>query len=379
MSPSSATLVSHEKLISVEPVLNRIAPLVQFKPDMPQRTLYHAGPPFSIQSDIPLPIRNSIAAAASLERWTDNDQDALAQLDSGDIQLLSAQDNGLVTPLSFVVGPSTWCIEVIDNAKPDTSFLCPLNDGPPPDGLRFGKGSPAGRALVNNLNDLVAPELARHLEPGTPLLTMFADAIMEGDDLHGHLAALQSHLLEMFTPGLSTETLKYITNANQFVLNIVMAAAALMLQSGSDIDDSDMIVACGGNGVMLGYKLAGHGNKWFQLPANPPVGQKFPHTEQANALPAIGDSAVIDALGFGAANLRFCSTLQEALTGKIDPVFFTDAAHMPFIGPHPKLPLPGLRVGLDLTQPRECLGIMLGMVDADGTSGLIGRGVSAWP
>ena len=62
----------------------------------------------------------------------------------------------------------------------------------------------------------------------------------------------------------------------------------------------------------------------------------------------------------------------------VDDAFLTEAAHDPFIGPHPELPLPGLKVGLDLNRPRTSLGIMLGMVDAEGTKGLIGRGIAPW-
>ena len=100
--------------------------------------------------------------------------------------------------------------------------------------------------------------------------------------------------------------------------------------------------------------------------------------DAARALPAIGDSAVIDALGFGAACLRFAPSLGDSLRGWIDDAFFTPAAHASFIGRHPAFPQDDLKLGLDITRPGPILGIMLGMVEAGGTEGLIGRGVASW-
>jgi hypothetical protein len=167
-----------------------------------------------------------------------------------------------------------------------------------------------------------------------------------------------------------------MSDANQFVLNVIMATAAVMLGAGAGIADSNLVVAAGGNGVHFGYKVASAPDTWLTLPATRPQGPKFPGKEDAAALPAIGDSAVIDALGFGAACLRFCPTLAEALEGHIDPAFLTPAAHDAFVGPHPGLGNRDVRVGLDLTRPISALGVMLGMVEA---GGITGRGVAPWP
>jgi hypothetical protein len=378
VTSSAATIQSFNQMIAVVPVLSRIEKLLDIHNELPGHTLFHAGPPFSSPADIPLPVWNSILAAAKFEGWAESEQEIRNKVYADAVSLCPAQDIGLATPLAFVAGPSTWCIEVKDAANPDQRYLSPLNDGPPPKALRFGTGSAAGCDLIQQLGTHIATDLGNHLKAKTALLPLFVDAIKNGDDLHGHLAALQKRLPNMFADGLSIAASEYLQNANQFVLNFVMAAAGLMLQGGANVAHSDMIVACGGNGKDLGYKIGAKPNKWLRQPANPPVGQKFPHALNVDVLPAIGDSALIDALGFGAANLRFCPTLRDALKDKIDPSFFSINAHAAYIGPHPDLPLPGLSIGLDLTRPRECLGIMLGMVASDGKTGLAGRGVSHW-
>ena len=60
--------------------------------------------------------------------------------------------------------------------------------------------------------------------------------------------------------------------------------------------------------------------------------------ESMMPLPAIGDSAVIDALGFGAACLRYSPEVSGTLESQFSShalweAFLTERAHAAFIGP----------------------------------------------
>ncbi|MFC3226450.1 DUF1116 domain-containing protein [Marinibaculum pumilum] len=374
---TAATQQSFARLLAVEPVLSRIAPLADLA-DLPSGpALFHAGPPFADPADLPAPVANSVAAAAMHEGLAADAADALRAVAAGRIALMPAQDIGLVTPLTFVAGAGMYCLEVSDAAGSGLRRLSPLNDGPLPDALRLGTGRPAGLALLRQLTDGIGPDLARALAAPLPLLPLAARALAGGDELHGRLNAAQAEVPGFFDSSLSAESAAYLQQANQFVLNVVMAMAALMIGAGAGVPGSTMVTACGGNGRDLGWKLAGAPQDWITRPAMPPVGTMM--QQGATALPAIGDSAVIDALGLGAACLRFAPELAGPLADHIDPAFLTATAHDAYIGAHPALPLDGLRLGLDLTRKRACLGIMLGMVGANGTEGLVGRGVAPWP
>ncbi|MDF2368642.1 MAG: MarR family transcriptional regulator [Sneathiella sp.] len=376
---SLATQQSYKKLIAVEPALTRIEKLEDLIPDLPSRTLLHAGPPFSDLGNLPRPMRNSLVAAAQLEGWTTSEDDAFTKLKSGKIHLRPAQDFGVVTPLAFIVGPSAYCLEVEDIAAPGHRRFSPLNDGPLPYALRLGNGHPDGLALLHRLSEHIGAVLAKMLTAPIPLLPILDHGLRNGDDLHGQVAATQAQFRSLFPDPSDPETTAYLASAGQFSLNIIMATAALMIGAGADVAESNMVIACGGNGQDVGYKLASNPSSWVTRPALPPVGVKFEGQEMAEALPAIGDSAVIDVLGFGAACLRTTPSLAEGYRGHIHPDFFSPAAHAPFIGPHPALSDSSIMVGLDLTRPRTCLGINLGMVERTGTTGLIGRGVAPWP
>ncbi|MCR9177671.1 MAG: DUF1116 domain-containing protein [Alphaproteobacteria bacterium] len=381
---SAATEKSYEQLIAVVPTLTRIAPLKSLMPLLPDAILLHAGPPFADQEDLPAPVRNALFAAAEHEGLVANGSDVMALIADGRVMLRPAQDFGVVTPLAFVVGPSMYCLEVRDAKAPGLARFSPLNDGPMPNALRLGAVRPEGLALLRRITASIGGELAEGFEGPVPLLPILNTALGNGDDLHGQVAAAQGLVAALFTKPLSSESSQYLASANQFALNVIMAACALMIGAGAGaesagITDSEMVIACGGNGLQLGYQIASRPGAWITLPANPPRGPKFPGKDDAVALPAIGDSAVIDALGFGAACLRLSPSLAEAYAGHVHEDYYSDSAHAPFVGPHPGFDDQSIRMGLDLTRPRSCLGINLGMVERSGTHGLIGRGVSPWP
>ncbi|MEO1469878.1 MAG: DUF1116 domain-containing protein [Pseudomonadota bacterium] len=380
MSVEGPTRVAAERLLAVEPVLQAIAPLRDLAA-LPARTLLHAGPAYLTPDEIPAPVLNAATAAARLEGWAGTREAVREAIATGTIALSPAQDHGVVTPLAFVAGPSTVCLAVGDRARPGAVKIAPLNDGPPPHGLRFGTLGEAGEAVVRDLVSGTGAALAATLAAPLPLLPAMGRALAAGDDLHGRVSAMQAEVLAGLAPPRPAAVEAYLAGAGQFALNVVMAAAALMLAAGEGVAGSRLVTACGANGVRLGIR---RGGGWETAPATRPVGPRLPGKEGARPQPAIGDSAVIDALGFGAACLRFCPDLVAALgpcieRGEIDPGFLTAAAHDPFVARHPAFAAEGLRLGLDPERPRSCLGIMLGMVEESGTHGLIGRGIAPWP
>jgi hypothetical protein len=318
-----------------------------------------------------------VVAAARHEGWAGDAEETRAALTSGTIVLAPAQDHGLVTPLAFVVGPSMIGLEV-DDAQTGQACVAPLNDGPPACGLRFGTGAEEGLAKLRAITDGIGADIGTRLATPLALLPLMHKALAQGDDLHSKLDTAQSELCSAISEPLPDDAAAYLEQANQFVLNVLMAAAAVMLAAGAGVSGSRMVVAAGGNGRAFGWKEARSPHDWIVRDAERPAGPRMPGKEAATPLPAIGDSAVLDAAGFGAACMRFAPAVAESIGPHVHPGFTRDTAHAPFIGPHPALP-DGVKVGLDLSRPRECLGVVLGMVDEAGHEGLIGRGVAPWP
>jgi Protein of unknown function (DUF1116) len=158
---------------------------------------------------------------------------------------------------------------------------------------------------------------------------------------------------------------------------MLMAGAAVMLAVGAGIAGGGLAAAGGANGWMFGWRRAGEPKRWFVRPAASPVGPQL--VADAQPLPAIGDSAVLDACGFGAPSLRFSPEMVAALGDAAPAVCAGLHAHDAFVGGHPLLPFEGLKLGLDLDSPSARPGVILAILDAAGDAGLIGRGVAPWP
>jgi hypothetical protein len=145
-----------------------------------------------------------------------------------------------------------------------------------------------------------------------------------------------------------------------FVLPLLMAAAGAALRT-----HRCNIAAIGGNGVEFGVRHRGE-SRWRRVRGEAPRGVRFATREAVTALPAIGDSAVVDYCGLGGQALSAAPTVvaewQELLPADavarrhtlIDPATgIVDAARVACGGRGPL--------------------INLAILDQDG-AGLIGRG-----
>lgn len=374
---SSATATAaHGALIAARPTLAGCGSLGAFR-DLPERVLLHAGPAYTSPLRVPRPVMNSAVSAVLFEGWATSEIEARDQLLRGAITLLPAQDFAVVTPLAFVAGPGTAVLRIADAAGIAPDRYCPVNDGPPDAALRFGAPTTPGR--VDRLATLraIAPALDVAIADGVALLPVMEAGVVAGDDLHGQVAGVTEALKACLLPRIDEPARGYVAAAGQFGLNAVMGACAVMLAAAGTVQ-TDFICAAGGNGVDFGWQLASAPGVWWTAPAKPPVGPLFAGLPTVRALPAIGDSAVIDACGFGAAILRYAPALIEALAPFHASATFDGQASAGFVGTHPHFP-PDIRVGLRAASIAQHPGIILAMLDADGRSGLIGRGIAPWP
>ena len=243
-----------------------------------------------------------------------------------------------MTPLAFVVSPSMPVLRVSDAAGSASPRYAPVNDGPMPAALRFGardvdstSGWRCSAASQRPLNQALREPI--------PILPIMRAGLAGGDDLHGRVSAANAALVAALAPRLSGEARDYMSMANQFVLNVIMAACAVMIGAGDGVAESTP--GDGGRRERRRVRLANRRHvrrSGKPLPPLPPVGPHFPHTAGNRFLPAIGDSAVIDACGFGAAALRYAPEMIAALRGHIPDAYFETAASSAFIGAHPAFP-----------------------------------------
>ncbi|MFG1350243.1 DUF1116 domain-containing protein [Xanthobacter autotrophicus] len=348
----------------VEPAWRGVA-LAGDAMDFPERTILHAGPPMD-PSQVARPILNSAIMAALLEDWAAEPGEAEAMILSGAIRLAPAQDHGAMVPLAAVFSPNMAAQIVVDLASPDRRVLAPINGGMAK-AQRLGLAGPDILAHLKWINGNLAATLSIVVDRDIPLLPIADAALVAGDDCHGRTAEGTRRVIEAIAPRLGTDTLErhFLDGAPGFFLNLWMAAAKLMA-AAAEIPGSSLITAMGANGVETGVQLGGQPGRWFTVPAAPPEGLLIDGATADDRLGAIGDSALVDALGFGAMLVERDGLPRDRLL---------PLEHPAFVQSHARVGLPATTLVANAAVPNVALGIL----DRAGRRGRIGGGIYTPP
>jgi hypothetical protein len=382
MHPADA--VAFDAAVEAQPVWDRIETAAQAFALAPNRLL-HAGPAFASVAAISKPILNSACVAAVFEGIAVDFDQAETMIRNGEIELAPAQDYATVTPLAAVVSASMPLHRVVDAGDPDNRIYAPINGGGRPS-LRLGLRSTAVLEHIRWLNsefcDLLQSGLAQPIE----LLPIARAGLQQGDDCHGRTPhstrVLVAQLQQAIAGGLQdTNAREFIGASPSLFLNLWMAASKCIMMRASGIADSSFVTAAGGNGVETGIQVAGLPGQWFSAAATPPNGRFDVDLPPERALPAIGDSAVVEGLGLGAMAINLAPEQMKAL-GDFLPNDYRARCAQLLAGAHPAFDGLECRVGL-LARAVVEYGrgpvIGLGMLDIDGEKGRLGGGIYDMP
>ncbi|MCC7485673.1 MAG: DUF1116 domain-containing protein [Burkholderiales bacterium] len=346
------------------------------------RWLLHAGPPLADSSRPPAPVLSSAVLACLHEEWAQTEEEAERLVASGEVRLEPAQDHRCVTPLAAVVSPKTTLIVVEDPARLAPPAYAPLGTPGAPD-PRFGTRERAILGQLARRDGEHARALAAALAEPVDLVSIAAEALAKGDDLH-HRTTSAAQLLAARLAGRCAgprqspgALMNALAETPLFFLTFWMAAAKLILSAAERQEPRTLVTRMGGNGEVFGISLAAHPDAWITVPATAPLGPRIPGTEPgAVVLGAIGDDAVIDALGFGAQAPHVAPDLRAGLKSFLPPGAAASADLL--AAEHPAFAAARVRVGLDAARAAQHAGtvlVTLAMVEATGRMGLLGHGV----
>ena len=346
-------------MVKAKARLLRIVSLSEARPNLPARTLFHAGPPY--QAERPTVILKSAAQAAVLAGWAADDSEAIRLLESDNIRLEPAQDHGFAVPLAMVLAPTMWCVEVGDASS---VFLTAMSEGPPP-ALRFGSSAPECRHRARDWCAKAAAVINSRLDRVPPIEDMIAAAVEDGDECHALTSAGNQLFVEVLgdIPRAIRDDL--LSNAG-FSLSIWMAWSGWKLRSSESA-----IEAIGGNGVHFGWRPRGE-RAWRTTLAPCPTGTFFKQERSAFGLGAIGDSAVVDICGLGGQALRFAPKLLDEWSQFLPPNM--KARHNGILDSETGIVSPDLVVQTGLGPI-----VNLAIVDREGGGFPIGRGIFLVP
>jgi Protein of unknown function (DUF1116) len=288
-----------QALAAARPVLVDVVPAARIVPHLAGGGACHAGPPIGSEA-MCAPMRAALGVALALEGVAGTPAEALALADSGGVALLPNHDCGGVGPMSGVVTGSMPVLVARDEASGLTAW-CPLNEGSGKV-LRYGADDAEVVARLVWMRDVLAPALARSLEAHGPLdlLELHARSLELGDEAHHRTNAGTQLIADQLAP-LDAEVDAFIRANSQFFLNVAMVFAKLALVCAGGVEGSSLVTVVARNGVQVGVKLSGTGERWFTGPAAAPdPAALYPGYTAADMNPDLGDSAIIEVYGLGA-------------------------------------------------------------------------------
>lgn len=284
-----------------------IEPMVEALPDVDDRTIIHCGPAIS-WGDVADPLRRSIRAAVMAEGWADSPGGVDELMAKGGVRLEPANHHAAVVPMASAVGP-TAPMFVVENEAGGTRAFSAINQGPG-EVPWFGRETPKAVERLVFLREVAGPLLRECLHQTGPLdlLTLAAQGLQMGDDLHMRTQATTNLLIRALLPHLvalddprRVDLARFLSGDHLFFLNLAMAGAKSLTLWAEQVPGSSVVTTMSRNGTTYGIRLAGS-DQWH-ITASPPIGQALYYAGQGpeTGAPDIGDSAVLELIGLGGA------------------------------------------------------------------------------
>ena len=371
-----------------------VRPAGEVVPAVDGRTLLHCGPPIGY-ADAVDPLRRSMRAAVVAEGWADDVDGADRVLANGQIALEPANRHDACVPMVTAIGPSqpVW---VVENAAGGNRAFAPVNQGPG-ETAWFGRDTPGAVERLRFLAAVAGPlldDVARSRGP-VDVMSLAGQALQMGDDVHIRVQASSNLLLRDLLPHLMAledprrvELARFLAENHLFFLTVAMAGARALTGWAMGVPHSSIVTTMTRNGSEFGVGLAGS-SAWHLAPA-PAVGQALYYAGYGpeTSAPDVGDSAVLELVGLGAAAAAGSPAVAAFVGGTMaDARATTEDLDLVCAGRStrfriPVLDLRGTPLGVDARRVAE-LGITpsitTGVLHATAGIGQIGAGVARAP
>lgn len=376
------------------PLLTGVTTVARAVPGLGGRTLLHCGPAVDY-AQAPDPLRRSMRAAVVAEGWAGDLEQAGHLLARGEIGLAPANEHRVVVPMATALGASAP-LYVLENQAGGTTGYAPVSQGPG-EVAWFGVASPASVERLVFLREVAAPVIGCVLERTGPLdvLSLAAQAVAMGDDVHVRTQAATNLLIRAWLPVLTelggqrgVAFARFLAGNHLFFLTMAMAAARSLTEWAAQVREASIVTTMARNGTTFGIRLPGS-DRWFISDA-PEVGHALYYPGQGPQTSAkdIGDSAVLELSGLGAAAAAGSPAVAQLLGGDLrEAADLTGRLAAVCAGRSTRFKIPvldnaGAPLGVDVRKVVE-LGITpavtTGILHLSAGTGQVGAGVAEAP
>lgn len=326
------------------------------------KSILHSGPPLS-WAEMSETMRSSICGAIVYENWAGDLDEAYRLADSGAVSFASAHSHSAVGPMAGIISPS-MPVFVFENKTFGNKAFVTINEGLGKT-LRFGANDSSVIKRLKWIEKVLGPVLKEALALSGPIdiTGMLARGIQRGDECHNRNKASTSLFIRYIAPWMVrtsfprddvAESLAFMDSNDHFFLNLSMGVSKATMDTVVDVPGSTIVSCMATNGVNLGVKVAGLGNRWITGPAGYAQGNYFQGFTEEDASRVLGDSYVSEPAGIGgtamAAAPGICSfigiSVQEAIDFTLKMYEITVAEHELY-----KIPLLSFRgtpLGIDI-------------------------------
>ncbi|WP_086554704.1 DUF1116 domain-containing protein [Acetobacter sp. DmW_043] len=322
---NAANEEAFSRLVSAKPVWVDVQPALSVLPGMTRHTVLHAGPPIAWQNMCG-PQKMGVVQAVLHEGLAADEADAEAMILSGQVTVAPCHEYGAVGGMAGITSASSPMAVVYDSVH-DRYGYSQLFQGPASGLQNRDDYNLEARKRWTWLETVLGPVVGKAVRStqGIPVKPMIARALEMGDECHnrnsgGSLVILNALILPLYEtctdPALLHEVLDYLKVNEQFSLCLSMAAGKAMADATKNIPYSTMVSAMCRNGVEFGIKVSGLGEQWFTAPASRIEGLFFSSEwSDADAVPDIGDSSIMETIGLGGHVQAAAPVLQQFVNG----------------------------------------------------------------
>lgn len=386
------------KMNDAQPIWQDVKFAYEVFDNFDKHTILHAGPPIAWEM-MSGPMKGAIIAAIIYENLATTEEAAIQLVESGKINFEPCHHYNAVGPMTGVTSYS-MPLYVVKNQNGNNVAYSTINEGAG-DVIRFGAYSENTVERLRWIEKTLTPVFKKIINQmgGMNLTIPISQAVHMGDELHMRngastaifLKAIMTDLVDVVEDrkDLKDITKFLTTNNDQFFLNLAMCASKVTADAGHGIDYATIVTAIARNGVEIGIKVSGLGDRWFTAPASEIEGLYFSGYSVEDANQDIGDSAIMETAGLGGVAMATspaivqilgAGTYENALeyTNDMYEICYSENIHYTI----PNLDFRGTPTGIDIRKVIET-GITpvinTAIASKEAGVGMIGAGIAIAP